>query len=888
MLRFTFYVSLICLMLSSTAAFAAFPDIGLGGRPMGMGGAFVALADDANSIFWNPAGLSQLQRAEFSSMRLNLYGLDVNSHLLSGTLRHPFAGGIGFGLLRTGETGLYMEDSLIVALGQDLQPVLNIPLSIGVSIKNLRKTFSNFDSNDSLFNRGGDVSQLSYDVGFLWRTTKLRIGGLAANIVPTNASLSSNDEVEIPPVFRAGVAFLPTRRITFAAEGVQRYRSGPFTQRSLRIGTELQPVKIQTGYISAAMVRGGVRFTEIQGSAAYLGGGLQLALGESLRAQLDYAFAQPITDLSSELGNTHRFSFSLAWLQPLAYPKDIAKWKRELHRNSEQEKLREKVTDAYNKWFAEDIRDSFKRTQVKDDRYAWQKLSDGWKLYAEDKYNDAIPPLKEAIERDSKLSEAHKILALSHWKLGQLSQAETEWDVVLDMEPEIRMPDQLIIDIVISKEKSKIENIYKANLERGTTAQARNNYQTAIQHWKVALLWSLSNGQTVRGQITNAYEKWLKLEGAFETPEEKKPVEAQQTAWKQLMSGLKDLNEQRYDSAISAFRGSLLRDSNLIEARKWIGSAHALKGNDKEAEAAFYQFLKQSPFLRFSLTSELRSELDTDTISARLQGEFQNNGIRLSGNVITPMKKGDGGWFIVDKENKQAYTIMAEADKLSVFPGFVPMDGVPETAHAIFDRLLATRVVPKPTPPKSQPKPKPVGEPGIADSKPVPPVVQPELSDEEKTHKEHVRQGLLALSREDYDTAIQHWQTALLWLPSDKITRNQISNAYTKWLDSEFEPPEQKQQIQNRQDAWKRLVRGYEHYLAQNYQSAIQMLDESVDLDGTLIEAYKWLGCAAVAADMPQKAEEALRQALQLQPDLILTSDVPQSAHQFFDRLKNE
>ncbi|MBU1680098.1 MAG: hypothetical protein KKD86_14825, partial [Bacteroidetes bacterium] len=34
----------------------AFVDIGFGAKPVAMGGAFVGLANDVNSIIWNPAG----------------------------------------------------------------------------------------------------------------------------------------------------------------------------------------------------------------------------------------------------------------------------------------------------------------------------------------------------------------------------------------------------------------------------------------------------------------------------------------------------------------------------------------------------------------------------------------------------------------------------------------------------------------------------------------------------------------------------------------------------------------------------------------------------------------------------------------------------------------
>jgi len=40
--------------------------VGSGARAMGMGGAFIAVADDATAASWNPAGLTQLRKPEFS------------------------------------------------------------------------------------------------------------------------------------------------------------------------------------------------------------------------------------------------------------------------------------------------------------------------------------------------------------------------------------------------------------------------------------------------------------------------------------------------------------------------------------------------------------------------------------------------------------------------------------------------------------------------------------------------------------------------------------------------------------------------------------------------------------------------------------------------------
>ena len=40
--------------------------VGSGARAMGMGGAFIAIADDATAASWNPAGLIQLEKPELS------------------------------------------------------------------------------------------------------------------------------------------------------------------------------------------------------------------------------------------------------------------------------------------------------------------------------------------------------------------------------------------------------------------------------------------------------------------------------------------------------------------------------------------------------------------------------------------------------------------------------------------------------------------------------------------------------------------------------------------------------------------------------------------------------------------------------------------------------
>ena len=49
----------------------------IGTRPLSMGGAFIAVADDANTITWNPAGLPGLRRTEFTSTYSDLYAMGI-------------------------------------------------------------------------------------------------------------------------------------------------------------------------------------------------------------------------------------------------------------------------------------------------------------------------------------------------------------------------------------------------------------------------------------------------------------------------------------------------------------------------------------------------------------------------------------------------------------------------------------------------------------------------------------------------------------------------------------------------------------------------------------------------------------------------------------------
>ena len=107
-------VSLALLMVLSAVAFAdgigafsAFKN-GVGARALAMGGAFVAVSDDATAMVWNPAGLAQLDDTRLAGMSTDLYGLGITHQFVGATT--SFANlGLGLGWERASIDGQLVE-----------------------------------------------------------------------------------------------------------------------------------------------------------------------------------------------------------------------------------------------------------------------------------------------------------------------------------------------------------------------------------------------------------------------------------------------------------------------------------------------------------------------------------------------------------------------------------------------------------------------------------------------------------------------------------------------------------------------------------------------------------------------------------------------------------
>ena len=192
-----------------------------GTRPLGMGGAFVAVADDANTINWNPAGLPGLRRTEFTSTYSDLYRLGI-THSYFGLVRN-FSDRIALGL-DWGSLGfddkelLFSENKLNLSLG--IQVLKS--LSFGLNSKYLSRDMQ-LDGTSY-----GKSSGIGYDLGLLWQVTKsIRFGMSVYDVGGTDVSYKDKTvETILPEATKFGVAINPLDNLLLAFDYGDRIHAG--------------------------------------------------------------------------------------------------------------------------------------------------------------------------------------------------------------------------------------------------------------------------------------------------------------------------------------------------------------------------------------------------------------------------------------------------------------------------------------------------------------------------------------------------------------------------------------------------------------------------------------------------------------------------------------
>ena len=288
----------VVLLWASTVCAAFFQTAGQGVRPSSMGGAFVALSDDANSVWYNPAGLGRMQDTEIALT----YAMPFTG-LSEGTLNHslvnfvsPWKFGLGFSRLGTEDAG-----EMAGALGFGLS--LGSSFSIGTTAKLLHwSADGSVDPISGVRDDDRSATKFSFDLGLLIAVGEIgpadfvSLGVVVRDVIPPNISESGDDGGVLPRTIEAGLG-IRRDALLIALDFGWRDRV-----KTLRGGGEFQ---VQG---TDLFLRGGgmVGFGDAPGRDA---GDLDVGLGYRFqRWSLDYAYTYPVIFQGS--AGSHRASLT--------------------------------------------------------------------------------------------------------------------------------------------------------------------------------------------------------------------------------------------------------------------------------------------------------------------------------------------------------------------------------------------------------------------------------------------------------------------------------------------------------------------------------------------------------------------------------------------------
>lgn len=193
----------------STASAGMFEPLGLGARPLAMGKTFVALSNDASCIYWNPAGLTQLDKDEIITMYSDLYNMGLISYQ-GVCYAHPGIGGgaIGFGYTRLATSEKvdfldFQENTFMFSYA--LSPLRYT--SVGI---NLKYYLADFETSGT----GAGM-----DAGILFNYNNIiSVGVTAQDLNEPKVQFQSGSSDKLPMNLKAGLAVAPIQDLVFALD----------------------------------------------------------------------------------------------------------------------------------------------------------------------------------------------------------------------------------------------------------------------------------------------------------------------------------------------------------------------------------------------------------------------------------------------------------------------------------------------------------------------------------------------------------------------------------------------------------------------------------------------------------------------------------------------
>ena len=296
-----------------------FLAIGVGGRPLGMGGAYVSLVSDVTAGYWNPGALVRMNYPQLALMHDERFGNLVNYDY--GSVAIPFGTNVSLGIsvIRLGvdnvpdtrqalldlnnngyfDPGDRLDYSKITffnaadwAFYVTYSKMQNEKLSYGVNLKVISRHIAE-----------GSAWGIGFDIGAIYSPfSNFRIGANLQDISTTLLAWNTGRKELITPTAKVGssydIPFLKTGRITPAVDFDVRFENRRFASLA-----NLGPVSfdvhagLEYGFKDLFAVR--VGYNDVK--QLTLGAGIKLP-----KLNIDYSFAK--FDKDDQLGNTHRIS----------------------------------------------------------------------------------------------------------------------------------------------------------------------------------------------------------------------------------------------------------------------------------------------------------------------------------------------------------------------------------------------------------------------------------------------------------------------------------------------------------------------------------------------------------------------------------------------------
>jgi hypothetical protein len=310
-----------------------FMAIGVGGRPLGMGGAFTGIANDVTSGYYNPAGLANIDYPQLALMHSEQFGNLVNYDY--GAVAIPFQEDMSFGLsvmrlavdgipdtrnaLVNGQTGALINDINNIYARLDYSKITEFSnQDWAFYLTFAKKQWDNFywGANVKIIRR--DIAEfgatgIGFDIGAFWiPLDNLSVGANLQDATTTLVAWNTGRNELISPTLKLGSSYKLT--------GILGGYIMPAVDFDVRFENRQFASQFNVGPVSFDM-HAGLEWN-IQ-DLVYIRGGYsdvkQFTVGAGIKLpklNIDYSFARFSQSELDRLPDSHRISLILTLEEP--------------------------------------------------------------------------------------------------------------------------------------------------------------------------------------------------------------------------------------------------------------------------------------------------------------------------------------------------------------------------------------------------------------------------------------------------------------------------------------------------------------------------------------------------------------------------------------------